>query len=276
MPEKTREDDLAAQILAAIEPVPAAPVDPIALARRDLRTALPRRFYAEARSEERDGAFVLLLDGRPAGTPAKNRLAVPTSAAGDALAAEWARQAEVIDPIDMPLTRIVNSAIDGVARDVAAVAAEIVRYAGSDLVCYRAGEPEGLVAAQSAVWDPYLAFARDDLGAKFVCAEGVTFVAQPEPALAAVRAAVDRLLEPTPMAPFRAAALHVMTTLTGSALIALASAHGMVELEAAWAAANLDEDYQMTLWGRDEAALARNARRFREMEAAASMWRLVA
>jgi chaperone required for assembly of F1-ATPase len=276
MPDKTSHDDLAARTLAAIEPATAPPIDPIALARRDLQKSLPRRFYAEARAEARDGGFVLLLDGRPAKTPAKNLLAVPTRAAGEALAAEWARQAEILDPTDMPLTRIVNSAIDGVARDIAATAAEIVRYAASDLVCYRAGAPDALVAAQAAAWDPYLAFARDALGARFVCAEGVMFVEQPEPARDAIRAAVDRLLAPEPAAPFRAAALHVMTTLTGSALIALRLAHGAVEPAAAWAAAHVDEDFEMELWGPDDEALARMAKRWREMEAAVLLWRLVA
>ncbi len=275
MPDIPSNDDLAARFLDALEPGAAPPIDPVALARRDLQKALPRRFYADAYTEERDGAFVLLLDGRPAKTPAKNPLAVPTRAAGEALAAEWARQAEIIDPADMPLTRIVNSAIDGVARDIAATAAEIVRYAGSDLVCYRAGAPEALVAAQSAAWDPDLAFAREKLGARLVCSEGVMFIEQPEPAREALREAVDRLLATGPAAPFRAAALHVMTTLTGSALIALRLAHGEVGAPAAWAAAHVDEDFQMEFWGPDAEALERKARRWREMEAAALLWRLV-
>jgi chaperone required for assembly of F1-ATPase len=267
---------LTARILDALEPGAAQPIDPVALARRDLQKSLPRRFYREARVEDRDGGFALLLDGRPAKTPAKNRLAVPTLAAGEALAAEWARQVAVIDPAEMPLTRIVNSAIDGVARDMAATAAEIVKYAGSDLVFYRAGAPEALVAAQSAAWDPYLAFAREELGATFVCAEGVIFVEQPEPARDAIRRTVDRLLAPGPAAPFRAAALHVTTTLTSSALIALRLAHGEVEVATAWDAAHVDEDFQMQLWGADAEAQERKARRFREMDAAALLWNLVA
>jgi chaperone required for assembly of F1-ATPase len=274
MPENTSRDDLTARILDAIEPGSAPPIDPVTLARRDLQKALPRRFYKEATTEARDGGFALLLDGRPARTPAKNLLAVPTRALGEALAVEWARQVEIIDPADMPLTRIVNSAIDGVAQNIAATSAEIVKYAGSDLVCYRAGEPQALVSAQSATWDPYLGFARERLGARLVCAEGVMFIEQPEPALNAIRDALDRLLPPGPAAAFRAAALHVMTTLTGSTVIALALAHGAVEPSSAWAAAHVDEDFQMEFWGPDDEALERKARRWREMEAAAVLWRL--
>jgi chaperone required for assembly of F1-ATPase len=275
MPDTPSNDDLAARILDAIEPVATSPVDPVALARRDLQKALPRRFYAEARAEARDEGFVLLLDGRPARTPAKNLLAVPTFGLCEALASEWARQAEIVDPADMPLTRIVNSAIDGVARDISATAEEIIKYAGSDLVCYRAGEPQALIAAQSAAWDPYLAFARDRLGARFVCAEGIMFIDQPEPAKIAIREALARLLAPAPEAALRAAALHVMTTLTGSVLMALAIAHGVAEPGAVWTAAHVDEDFQMRFWGSDDEALERRARRWREMEAAAAVWRLV-
>jgi chaperone required for assembly of F1-ATPase len=110
-PNKTIRDDLA--------PTPGEiiPIDPVAMARRDLRKTLPKRFYKEATAEARDGAFALLLDGRPAKTPARNALALPTLAAARELAAEWARQEEFIDPGSMPLTRIANSAIDGAARN---------------------------------------------------------------------------------------------------------------------------------------------------------------
>ncbi|MEI2734565.1 MAG: ATP12 family protein [Rhodoblastus sp.] len=91
----------------------------------------------------------------------------------------------------MPVTRLVNSALDGVARDLSGVVADIVKYAGSDLVCYRAGEPDGLVAAQAAAWDPALAFAREKFGARFILAEGVMFAAQPDHAIEAFARAVD-------------------------------------------------------------------------------------
>ncbi|MFC3694253.1 ATP12 family chaperone protein [Chenggangzhangella methanolivorans] len=208
------------------------------------------------------GGFVIALDGRPARTPARAPLALPTLALGAAVAAEWERQSETIDPSTMPLTRIANVAIDGVAREREAVAAEIVKYAGSDLVCYRAERPERLVAKQSAHWDPVLAFARDGLGARFVLAEGVMFVGQPGAALEAVDRALPR------HDVFALTALSVLTTLTGSALIALALQRGALDLAAAWAAANVDEDWNEELWGYDSEAAARKANRETEMRAA--------
>jgi chaperone required for assembly of F1-ATPase len=218
---------------------------------------------------ERDGAFELVLDGRPARTPAKNPVAVPTRALGEALAAEWQAQAATIDPRAMPLTRIVNSAIDGVAPRRAAVAADIAAYAGADLVCYRAGEPERLVAEQARAFDPILAWAREALGAQFVLSEGVMHVAQPEAALAAVRARVEAI-----GSPFRLAALHVMTTLTGSVLIALAHTEGVIDAGAAWAAAHVDERFQESRWGEDEEAMRRRAAREAEFRAAATIYAL--
>jgi chaperone required for assembly of F1-ATPase len=249
--------------------------DPLAMVQRDLKKALPRRFYKEVAAQQRDGAFVLLLDGRVAKTPGGNDLALPTLMAGQALAAEWAALGEVIDPALMPLTRIVNSAIDGVAHRLASTAEEIVKYAGSDLVCYRAPEPQALARAEASAWDPVLAFARNRLGAFFLCTEGVLFIEQPEAAMLAVQAAVARIANNGPAAPFALAALSVMTTLTGSALLALAVVHCDLTAAEAWRAAHLDEDFEMQAWGEDAEALRRRARQWREMEAAALLWQSV-
>ena len=63
--------------------------------------------------------------------------------------------------------------------------------------------------------------------------------------------------------------MHVVTTLTGSALIALALAEQELDVEAAWTAAHVDEDWNMEQWGRDEIALERRAARRAEFDAAA-------
>ena len=231
------------------------------------RPALPKRFYTTAEAVERDGLWTVALDGKVTRTPGRAPLAFADRALADEVAAEWAAQGETIDPATMPLTRLANAAIDGVAGEREAVAAEIVKFAGSDLVCYRADAPERLVARQSAQWDPVLAFARDELGARFVLAEGVMFVEQSAEALEAVDRAVPR------DDPFVLAALNVMTTLTGSALIALAVHRGALSLDEAWAAAHVDEDWNVELWGADAEALARRAARRRDMDAAVRMVR---
>jgi chaperone required for assembly of F1-ATPase len=240
--------------------------DPLKLARKDVRPALPKRFYKEASVAEEAHGFGVLLDGRQVRTPAKVLLSVPSRELAEAIAAEWRAQGENIDPTTMPLTRLVNSALDGVARDISSVIDDVVRYAGSDLICYRAAEPEGLVAAQSEAWDPVLTFVREAFGARFICVEGITFAEQPARAIAAVREAI---VQSTGERPLAVAALHVMTTLTGSVLLALSVAHGKLSPQAAWDAAHVDEDFQMRVWGSDVEALERRAQRYKEMQAAA-------
>ena len=239
------------------------PLDPMESARRNMRPNLRKRFYKTAAVEER-APYSILLDDRGVKTPAGGTLAAPGPELAAAIAAEWNEQDERIDPASMPLTRLVNTIIDGVAPDPEPVRQEIVKYLGSDLVCYRADAPEGLVAAQGQHWDPVLAWARETHGARFVLSEGVIFVAQPESAIAAIRAAI-------PSDPWPLGAVHLITTLTGSALIALAVAARELGIDEAWAAAHVDEDWNMKLWGRDEIALARRATRFADMRAAGTV-----
>jgi len=238
------------------------PSDPVGAARRAMRPNLPRRFYASASAEETGGLFAVLLDGRPAKTPARRALAAPNRALGAAIAAEWARQGERVDPAGMPLTRLANSIIDGVARGPDPVVVEVSKYLESDLLFYRAATPEGLVARQAEHWDPVIDWAAEALGARFKPAVGVAFVVQPEDALAHARAAI-------PADPWRLGAVHSMTTLSGSALLALAVLRRRLDVEQAWLAAHVDEDWNADQWGRDQLALERRAFRFAEMQAAA-------
>jgi chaperone required for assembly of F1-ATPase len=210
-----------------------------------------------------EGATIV-LDGRPVRTPARRLLAAPVVALAESIAAEWRAQEAFIDPAAMPLTRLANTIIDGIAGAggaADAVAVEVARYLGSDLVCYRAAVPAGLAARQAEHWDPLIAWARQELGAEFRIGTGVTHVEQPAETLAAARAHIPRH-------PWRLGAVHAVTTVTGSAVIALALAAGALSRDAAWAAAHVDEDWNMEFWGRDELALRRRAFSLAEVTAA--------
>lgn len=225
--------------------------------------AMPKRFYARAAAAATgDGAFRIELDGRPLRTPGKAPFIVPARGLAEAIAAEWDGQGERIDPVSMPVTRLVNSAIDGVEATGAEVAAEIVRYAGSDLLCYRADAPERLVALQQELWDPLLDWARAELGARFVLSEGIVFVEQPPRSL-------ELIAKHLPTDALRLASLNLMTTLSGSAILALAVWRGALSAEQGWRTAHVDEEVQELLWGVDDAALARRATRYRDFAAAA-------
>src|SRR5580692_8690882 len=168
-----------------------APRNPMRAAQANMRPQVVRRFYKKAEVAEEGGRFALSLDGRRARTPGRNLVAAQSRALMLKVAEEWQRQREAIDPSDMPLTRLLNSAIDGVAQTMAKTRADIVRYAGSDLLCYRAEEPDTLVARQADAFDPVLRGAADSFGARFAVTTGLTHIAQPHATLTAIGAALD-------------------------------------------------------------------------------------
>jgi chaperone required for assembly of F1-ATPase len=237
--------------------------DPIRRAQIQMRAPLPKRFYKAVSVAPGEGGHVVHLDGRPVRTPAKSILTLPTQAAARLVADEFDAQAESIDPVTMPVMRLVNTAIDGVANEPDAVLEDILRFASSDLLCYRADTPETLVSRQNAAWDPVLDWASQTLGARFNLAEGVMHVDQPRDAIAAIGHHLRPRAE-----PLRLAAMHLMTSLTGSALLAVAVEVGALEPDAAWTAAHVDEDWQIEQWGHDAEAIARRANRRRDFDAA--------
>jgi chaperone required for assembly of F1-ATPase len=234
-----------------------------------LAAPLPKRFYKVVTVADSGGGYAILLDGRPVRTPKKLQLVVPRRGLAEAIAAEWAAQGAEINPATMPLSKLAITALDGVATHAKAVADDIVKFAGSDLLCYRAEAPAALQRLQAEAWDPLIAWAEAELGTRFQLAEGVMPVEQSPATLERVAAAV------APFEPMALTCLHVMTTLTGSAILALAEAKGRLTAEEAWAAAHIDEDWQIARWGVDVEAAERRARRWTEMQAASRFLRLL-
>jgi chaperone required for assembly of F1-ATPase len=219
-----------------------------------------KRFYKKAEAGE-GGA--ILLDGRPVRTPGRAPLALPTEALAEAVADEWNMQGDTIDPRAMPLTGLANAAIDRVAPDAQAFADGLAAYGESDLLCYRAEGPESLAARQSEIWDPILAWAQQRYDLVLELAMGVIHMPQPPETIARLRAAVAS------RDPFRLAGLSPLVTISGSLIVALALAEGAISLDAAWAAATLDEQWQAGQWGEDAEAAAALANRRRDFAAAA-------
>jgi chaperone required for assembly of F1-ATPase len=239
-------------------------LDPQEAVRRTTRTPQRKRFYKEAAVTEVDGGFGVVLDGKSVRTPSGRALTAPTREIADGIVAEWNAQVEHINPLTMPLTRFANSVGEGVIDRVDAVADDVAKYLGSDLLFYRAAHPEALVAREAELWDPVLFWAAEALGAHFILAEGIVHVGQPETAISAGRAALPR-------DPWSIAAVHVVTTLTGSALLALALRHGRLDADQVWAAAHVDEDWNSEKWGIDEEVAVRRAARLFDFHAAASV-----
>ena len=229
-----------------------------------------KRFWKEARAEAVEGGYTVYLDGRPIGSPAKRPLLLPTRAMAEAVAAEWAAVAEVVDPGAMPVTRSANAAIDKVAPQFDEVACLIAAYGGSDLLCYRAKGPEALVRAQAEAWDPLLDWAARSYGAPLVTTVGVLPVDQPPESLA-------RLAAPLHAASaFELTALHALVSLTGSLVLGLAATSGAFEPEAIWRLSRIDEDWQAAQWGEDEEAMIAAARKRGDFLHARHFWEVSA
>ncbi len=209
-----------------------------------------RKFWQEACVAEAEGGYRVLLDDRELRTPSKALLILPTRALAEGVAAEWAAQGDKINPATMPLTRAANSAIEKVVPQYDEVAAMLAEYGGSDLLCYRAESPVELIAVQAEAWDPWLDWARRELGAPLLAIQGV--IHHPQDA-----ASLARLAEHVRgYAAFELTGLHDLVTLSGSLILGLAVARQALKAEAAWDLSRVDETWQAALWGRDDEAEA--------------------
>jgi len=224
-----------------------------------------KRFYRATGVGAGDGGFHVLLDGKPMRTPAKSVLVVPTSRLAEAIAGEWQDVPEKADIVvsHLPLTRLAATALDRVTTQRERVIADTAKYAGSDLLCYRATQPESLVTRQRETWQPLLDWAAERYGAAFSVAEGVTFVGQPDSSVAKLGQAVATHSD------FALSALYNLTHIAGSLVIALAVAEKRLDAEAAYRAAQLDELYQAERWGDDPLAVQRREGVRKDIEAAA-------
>lgn len=237
--------------------------NPMERARALARPALPKRIYDRVSIAEDAGLFVVRLDNHTARTPGGRPLGVPVKRIAEVLAQEWDAQKEEVDPATMPLTRLVNAAIDGVAAETKRVITAIAAYARNDLLCYRADGPEGLLARQAEHWDPVLSYYEKKLHKRIRLAVGVMHVEQDPGLVEAIEARLSSL------GALSLTAAYTLTNLTGSVFLALAVIDGVMTPDAAWTAAHVDEDWQMSHWGEDAEAMARRARRRAEFDAAA-------
>jgi chaperone required for assembly of F1-ATPase len=224
-----------------------------------------KRFYKETAVDLGDGGHRILLDGKPMRTPAKAVLVVPTRALAEAIAAEWGAVPDKADinVSHLPLTRLAATGLDRVTSQRARVIEDTAKYAGSDMLCYRASEPETLVKRQQEIWQPLLDWADERYGARLVIVEGLAFVEQPADAVARLGEAVATHSD------LGLSALYNLTHISGSLIVALAVAEGHLAAADAFAAAQLDELYQVERWGEDPIATKRHEGIRHDIEAGA-------
>jgi chaperone required for assembly of F1-ATPase len=223
-----------------------------------------KRFYKIAAIEKTDGGFRILLDGKPVRTPGGNFLAVPGRALAETIAAEWRDQKDDIAPASMPMLRMANTVLDGIAANRQAVVSAILRFGEHDLICYRAEQPLELAALQERSWSPMLDWLAAQHGARLAAGAGLAHIPQPPEALAGLRRAMEG------MDDFALAALHVMASITGSLVLALALAEGEINPAQAFQLSRIDEDYQAGKWGADAEAETRAHAMARELDVAAA------
>lgn len=227
------------------------------------KVELPKRFYKDVAAGPVEAGFVVTLDNRPVRTPGKKlTVIVPSAAIATAMAAEWAAQGEFINPATMPTVRLINSAIESGEEMIPAFRDEIVKFAASDLLLYRAETPQELVSQQEVLWDNALETLSRHFGITFAPTVGIIHRAQPQASLDRLAQSLvgENLLTLT--------ALVSITGLTGSGLLAIALWNRLLSPEQVWSAAHVDEDYQISQWGQDEEAVERRAMRRVEFDVA--------
>jgi chaperone required for assembly of F1-ATPase len=226
-----------------------------------------KRFYKSVTVEETADGFRLLLNGRPVQTPARQPMRLPSRALAEAVAEEWRAQGEEIDPVSMPLTRLVNTVLDGVRATREDVIESILRLGDSDLLSYRAESPAELARRQEQ-WDQILDWAAERHGARLLVTSGIAPIEQPAEAMAALGRAVSSRDD------YAVAALHVLASVTGSLVLGLAVLDEALTPVDAFALSRLDEGIQAESWGVDREAEERAERLAAEMEQAARLARL--
>ena len=227
-----------------------------------------KRFWKEARVSETADGYAVLLDGRGVKTPAKHSLVLPTRPMAEAIAAEWDAQEAEVNPLSMPSTRTANAAIDKVSVQHAEVADMLADYGDSDLLCYRADYPEGLVERQSDKWDPMLDWAAEALDARLEIRSGVIHQPQSPDTLSRLRDRTHAL------SFFELAAFHDLVSLSGSLILGFATSMGKNSPEDIWELSRLDEHWQAEQWGKDDEAEAMAAVKRGEFLHAARMFTL--
>jgi chaperone required for assembly of F1-ATPase len=229
-----------------------------------------KRFWSVAHVVPVDGQYAVQLDGKPMRLPGGPTLVLPQAALAEAIAEEWQDAPAQMRPEDVPLTRIAGTAQERVAKDPGASVAALAAYGETDLLCYRAGEPEALVIRQHHAWQPWLDWAAAAYGARLRWTQGVMPLAQDEAAIAALRDAVARY------DAFALAGLGIVVPALGSLVLGIAVAAGRLDVAAAHRLSILDELFEEERWGLDADAAARRAHVARDMKDAARFMALAA
>jgi chaperone required for assembly of F1-ATPase len=228
---------------------------PLEMRVRETAPPKPRRVYKTASFAANDGGlFAVLLDGKPALTPLRKPLASKARTLAEAVAAEWDAQDPHIDPETMPLTRLLATEIDRITPQREAVIGNLLTFIDADSICYRAGHPADLCERQRVTWQPVTDWLLREKDIALAATEGLMPATQAPGTAQRMRKALESLND-TQLTAFQAAA-----SLTNSLALAFALVHKNLTAASTFAAAFLDEIYQVEKWGEDTEAHNRRQR----------------
>ncbi|RGP39958.1 ATP synthase mitochondrial F1 complex assembly factor [Altererythrobacter insulae] len=215
-----------------------------------------KRFYEKVDvTEVADGGWQVTLDGRGLKTVKGTPQIVPTRALAQELAREWSDQGEDMEASHFVHRDQTDFAIDIVALDRGAAIDQMIKYAETDTLCYRADPDDALFARQQSKWEPLLAKVEQSHGLKFTRVSGIMHREQPEATMANLR---KQLQEKD---AFTLAGMQTMAALSASMCVPLLALEDDAEPISLWRAASLEEEWQADLWGRDPQAEERRAKR---------------
>jgi chaperone required for assembly of F1-ATPase len=218
------------------------------------------RFYKEVSLKQEDEGWHLLLDGRAAKTPARNPLCAAPKALAEKITTEWHGQGEEIDFLQMPLTRLLMTVLDGKEETITVWRETPARFIGTDLLTYRAENPEALQALEDEVWNPYCDWAAKGLGIELARTTSLMALPPLQTSLASVNEITAKL------DPAEALILALACEMTGSAVLGFALLEGFTSAEEVFAASHLGETFQEKRWGEDAEALQRRASQLAEFK----------
>lgn len=228
-----------------------------------------KRFYKDVTTSRTEQGWIVSLDGRPLKTQGGQPQVVPSEALVERIAAEWREQGEVIDPASFRHRDMADYALDVVSADSSEVVSKLLGYAETDTLCFRADPEDPLYRRQQEIWDPILETMEAREGVKLHRISGILHRPQTAETREKLRASLEAL------DPFTLTALEQTTSLSASLCIGLEALQENADAEALWNAANLEEDWQADLWGRDEEAEERRAKRKSDFLAAIAFARAV-
>lgn len=226
-----------------------------------------KRFYKNVAVGALDNGYGVFLDGRKIISPLKKPIVLPTKAAAQLVADEWQLQGEKIDANLMPLTRLVNVAIDKAHASHEQLANEIKKYASSDLLCYRVSSPSKLAHMQHEAWEPSINWIREKHGLEFTVVMDSFKLAQSDMTLEKIKRMAKTFDD------LRLTALAFATQITGSAILGLALKHGFLDGYQVFRAIRVEEDYNAQIWGYDPDDLAKAESRQKDIVALYKLFR---